>query len=742
MKKLISILLCLTVTLSLIGAVPAVAAKETYIPMEFISNGDMEKLGMAGAAWEGKGVASNEQAHSGKKSLKMASTSEETKDTASIWAVEGLVPGQTYTYSAWIYILENKGGEAYIKIGWLNENNVVYEEVAVATATGLAPGKWHQLSGTVMVPDGVTLARPMLKNYGYSTVYYDDVSLYGNTTQSTLDKLAKRDAQLAEAEKVRLFYEKDYLSQDLEAYQDTSVPNTFYNPSFEEVDESGIGAVGWAPIGTWGEWCSVTDEEAHSGERSMKITGVSRYNWVRQYIESAKGQFVPGQQYVLSAWVKYKEVVPGKGAFIKIEPNASAQLESPVFPFDDQEWHQIKWVFTSSVDDNKIGVLFRIWGAGEIYVDDVAIHPGYKVGELAELRSEVFFYTENEIAEAELWIDNANRPIPVGSTVEFKIKDGEEVLLEETLPAKSKTKWEYPVMTLAKKKTPYTIEATYKDADGTVLATTDPWEVYRYDRPKLLSKDGTLVIDGEPFYPYVGYQAPEKYADLADEIGINVMRTWEKYKTVKDVKPILDKLAKKGYKVPICLYGSETAGYPTVIERTIEYVEAFKDHPAVLCWMIMDEPAAHYGGSISTYKEMLYWCKQAYITIRNIDDVHPIYMVESRKHIDEPYYHSAKYTDIFVIDPYAANYEWQLLPEAIEKSKEAMASVPDYKPVWGLADTYKIYEPGAMHKCDDTRHRFYSFVWEGLKGVGLFGLNYSTYSMYDAPDGLWDDFKQ
>jgi len=50
MKKLISMLLCLTVMLSLIGAVPAMAAKEAGIPMEFITNGDMEKLGKAGAA--------------------------------------------------------------------------------------------------------------------------------------------------------------------------------------------------------------------------------------------------------------------------------------------------------------------------------------------------------------------------------------------------------------------------------------------------------------------------------------------------------------------------------------------------------------------------------------------------------------------------------------------------------------------------------------------------------------------
>ena len=115
MKKLISILLCLTVMLSVMGAIPAMAAKIEYIPMEFISNGDMEKLGKAGAAWEGKGVTSTEQAHSGKQSLKMASTSAETKDTASIWAIEGLVPGETYTYSAWVYVLENGGGEANIK---------------------------------------------------------------------------------------------------------------------------------------------------------------------------------------------------------------------------------------------------------------------------------------------------------------------------------------------------------------------------------------------------------------------------------------------------------------------------------------------------------------------------------------------------------------------------------------------------------------------------------------------------
>ena len=748
MRKLISIIICLAVVFSVMGAFPAVAA-ENLIRTELLGIGTMETLGTSYGSWDGAGTMNTTEkyVHSGEKSIKLVGETVDAR-TPAVAGVGGVVEGEIYTVSGWIYMTEKGAKGPWIKVIWTDKFGADYIEEDGPIGYGAPLNEWYFMKADVIAPQGAAGIKLHLRMDGIATGYFDDVKIEGNVTEQYLKEQEEKATIVAQGREISAEFVQKDINKDATAQLDADYVNPIYNPSFEEVDESGLGAAGWGKIGEWGQYCFVTDEAAHTGTKSMKITGTSGKNWVRQYVEVAKGQFVPGRQHVMTAWVKYTPI-HGSGAYMKIEPNHGGEFSSVAFPFDDEEWHQIKFVVDVTPETTRIGLLFRIHGAGAIYVDDVDFGPGYRASEIAEIRSDIFFYTENEMAKAGVRINNTSVPITEGSTVEFKIKDGDTVLAETVLPAKRDVEWEYPVMTLAEKKRPYILEAVYKDANGNVIQAMEPWEVYRYDRPKMLAADGTLMVDGKPFYPYIAYETNGNYLETAKEIGVNTFRTYSAGRNIDLLKGELDKIAAAGYKIPIQLYGSVPAGHPSFVMQTRKIVETFKDHPAVLCWMIQDEPTCHFGtggGQCQTYDEMLYWLKQSYIEIRAIDDVHPVYVLESRGQVKEPYYRTAKTADVFVVDPYAANDESQIIYYINNCIEEAMASVPEYKPVWALTDTYVQYdkENEAMHTCDDLRHRFYSYAWNGVKGLGLYGLSLDKdRDMYTEDDGnLWKEYKQ
>ncbi|MBR2877788.1 MAG: S-layer homology domain-containing protein, partial [Clostridia bacterium] len=536
--------------------------------------------------------------------------------------------------------------------------------------------------------------------------------------------------------------------------------NPLKNPGFEEAE--GTKAIDWECQGNaWGTLVSVTDEEAHSGKNSIKIDcKTNGMTWARQHIYLEDGSFIPGEDHIFSAWVKYESVEPNKGAFLKMEPNASVagagEMISGNYLFDDNEWHKINFVFNVNVNTTKLGLLIRLRGAGVIYYDDVSFGPVESMADLMQLESDTFFYTESETGIATAQIDNSKNFIPEGAYVEFAIKDGSKTLATENVPAKRNTVWEFDVMTMKEMKRPYTLEATYKAADGSVLADTKTNEIYRYNRAGALAPDGTYMKDGEPFYPYIAYETIEDYTPLANEIGINVMRSYSRpigfTNDMDNIKKMLDDAQEKDLMVAVALYANP-AGHPTMLERTRKIVSTFKDHPAVFAWMIMDEPSLHTGSSwtVRTYEEMVYWLKQSFIEIRAIDDYHPVYVLETLGQVKNPILYSSRNCDVFVTDPYPM-YESQIPTWVGERTAAAVEAVRDEKPVYVIQGTYKMYSPAGaevLESANDARHQLYQAALAGASGLGLYGFTFET--DLDNPTGkmdmysdkeIWEGYKQ
>ena len=757
-KKLISIILAATVITACFGAVPALAAK--YKKGDFFINGDMELLGTAFAKWTGYTVE-KEIVHSGEKAARVETTDTSRKLTLLHRNVEWLIENESYTFSAFVYINElAPEGKVGLKLEFRDAKGNMTKQVGPIYTEGIPEGKWAEISIEDIAPAGTVAADLHVRLDNGGSVIFDDVTFSGPMTEETLDfQTVLKDRYYVSNEISQSLLDAENAKNDaaviLEGY-----PNTVPNPGFEEAE--GVKAIGWECLSNaWGTTATVTNEEAHSGNNSLKIasTSSSATTWARAYVDIEDGCILPGEDHVLSAWVKYKSVEPNKGAFMKMEPNASmpgaGEQASGNYLFDDNEWHKINFVFNVNTLTTRIGLLIRLRGAGEIYYDDITFGPVASTAEPMELDSDTFFYTEHGTGTAKAMIDNSKVPIPEGAYVEFAIKDGNTVLVSETVPAKRNTIWEFDVMTMAEMKRPYTLQATYKAADGTIISETKTNEIYRYNRPGALAADGTYMKDGKPFHPYIAYETIEDYMPLAKEIGINVMRSFNRpvafARNADNLRGMLDDALEKGYLVAVALYGSVPAGHAIIVDTTQDLVREFKDHPAVFAWMIMDEPSLNAGtdNMVKTYDEMVHWLKESYIAIREIDDYHPVYVLDTQGQVKNPELYSSRNGDVFVTDPYPGN-EARIPDRVSERTEVAVETVNPTKPVYIIQTTYEMYKPAELYEDSNiARHQLYQAALAGARGFGLYGLTFE--SDLDNPTGardmytnktVWEGYKQ
>ena len=758
LKKLVSLILAVTIITVCFGAVPVLAAKPKK--GEFFINGDMELIGTSYAIWTGVTKVEEENVHGGNKAAIVETADTSKKLTLLYKTVNGLIEFETYKFSAFVNVKElSPTGKVGLKIEFRDEKGNMTKQVGPVYTEGLVPGKWTEMILEEVAPENTVSADLHVRVDNGGSAIFDDVTFSGPMTEETAQKQIEKkqryyDAYAISEEFLKKENDKNNSAVILEGY-----PNTVANPGFEEAD--GVKAIGWeCQNNEWGTLATVTNEEAHSGNNSLKITSTNTngMTWARTYVDIADGSIIPGEDHVLSAWVKYKSVEPDKGAFMKMEPNASmpgaGEQASGNYLFKDNEWHKINFVFNVNTLTTRIGLLIRLRGAGEIYYDDVTFGPIESQQELMALDANTFFYTDHETGTAKAMIDNSKNPIPEGAYVEFSVKDGNKVIETANVPAKRNTYWTFSVMSMQEMKRPYTLEAVYKAADGSVLAPAQSKEIYRYNRPGALAKDGTYMKDGKPFHPYIAYETIEGYMPIANEIGINVMRSYSRpigvNRDVDKLREMLDYAQENGMMVSVALYGAGPAGHPVMVENTKKIVETFKDHPAVFAWMIMDEPSLHANSSltIKTYDEMVHWLKESYIAIRAIDDYHPVYVLETQGQVKNPELYSSRNGDVFVTDPYPGSAA--RIPDRVtERTELAVGLVNPDKPVYTIYTTYEMYAPQELYDANISRHQIYQAVLAGARGFGIYGFSFrddinvdnGKMDMYSNTE-LWADYKQ
>lgn len=506
-------------------------------------------------------------------------------------------------------------------------------------------------------------------------------------------------------------------------------PELLSNPGFENIKGSGAsnwfistGSANWGAAVS-GTTISLSTTESHSGTNSVKIetTSASANPWICQTITDV----TPGVTYVLSGWLK-SDSMSGNGAAFKYEFYSDNVFNEDTYingypsayfnaGYTDGNWRKVSEEFTIPQGAKALKLYFRLYGAGTVYWDDVSFALPAQQPEQPRFflsTDNIFYYSDWPAGTVHAKM-NTLFPIDEGSTVDFKIRDGNTVIAQQLdTPAAADTTFTFDTSVLATLKKAYTVEATYKDASGTPIQTPpQTTTIYRYDRPANLRSDGTYLVDGNPFFPVIGYHVTVDQLPLCSAVGVNVVQSPDTANTAT-LRAYLDTAAANGLKVLVRLYnGMKPAGNAANAANTTNWVTTFKDHPAVYGWMIMDEP---YLRAINGVHEDLV---NSYKIIRDIDPVHPTYMTENFKYYYED---TGKCTDILAIDPYPL--PGSTVAKITDLVGQATAAVNYKKPVYDLLQAFTFTGYPYLPTVDEIRNMAYRAVWNGAKGIGYYSF--------------------
>ncbi|MBR2972754.1 MAG: S-layer homology domain-containing protein [Clostridia bacterium] len=655
-----------------ICCVPAMAAKT--VTGELLVNGDMELCGTSMDPWTHYSSGCEKStyvAHSGTNSVK--STKSEGK-TAVLTQDAEFIGGGLVNMSAWVYTEEANKTAGWKFYYFDKDGNAIKNEQNMFQ---INKDKWTYISAESLSPEGAVRIQFQLRNGEFGTLYFDDVSVKGEATQMRLDEVKNKNEKGMEV----LKHSQELYDANIAKSENATLggnPNLIGNPGFEEVgsvtyeDETGKKTTLEVPKdwnafsrSKWGEIPQYVTDVVHSGERAVKISNydeslVGNNPWVMYTVETPTKA---NNQYMVSAWVKKADNTENCGFFFKVEmahidedgtSTGIPGVTSNKFYFNDTDWHEIKHVFSMPEGANKFHFYARLSGTGTVYYDDVQFGLADTM-EVMNMKSDrVFYYTEEPTGLAYAEIND----IRDGAYVQFEIKDGENVLASQQVPASGKAVWNFETAALRKKQQEYTLAATYYAADGTVLAPTQTKGIYRYDRPPVINDKGQYIIDGKPADPFFIYGAWDQFLEGYASVGIKFFRprdpkldTWD----TKELLKVLDRVDKLGMKMMICLYSDQPAGHPFQIDNTRRVVETVKDHPAVAGYLMMDEPSYAAKGnfkSAQTYEEMHEYLVEGYKAIRDIDPVHPVINIDTVDVTDETIEMTSQVTDVFMIDSY------------------------------------------------------------------------------------------
>ena len=191
---------------------------------------------------------------------------------------------------------------------------------------------------------------------------------------------------------------------------------------------------------------------------------------------------------------------------------------------------------------------------------------------------------------------------------------------------------------------------------------------------KFLVNNVPYIIKGICYHPVQKGKETRSFENLSEDLalmveaGINTIRVYapiiEKY--------VLDEIHKSGIKVIIGFGYNQGGNYDILSETCIDYVNNFKDHPAILMWELGNEYNYHpewFGGTLKTWYTAM---NQTAAEIHKVDKKHFV----TTAHGELP--DSLALTTCQNIDIWGMNvYRWDN-PEEIFRQWKNISSKPMY----------------------------------------------------------------
>ncbi len=637
--------------------------------------------------------------------------------------VRGIVGGTDYSFTAQVKVASAEKSGAMVKLEWRYYDKdgtrtiLDSKQKAMSDATG---NRFKELKLNATAPEGANAVNVLIRLVGGGDVTWDDVALYGKQEIEAGPDVALLSQTLPQIPAENVLQPLDGNAE------------LVYNGGYEELHVDGR-PVKWEKIykGDWAgdglvswegnPYISLSKDVVHSGSNALKITTQTKGNpWCTQKIDG----LVPGSVYQLSAWINsadadqvgFKFEFYTDGSFSA--GSAYGAKNTDRYINTGGAWKQICETVTIPDDTTAVMLYARMFSNGTAYYDDVSF---YKVAESPRFYAdsdEVFYYSDltgvgtvNVRKNLTYYPEEATNTY----TVAFSLSDGETLLYSgEGRLEGTETNITFDLALLKEKQKAYTAAVTVKDGTGKAVFTEN-WSVYKYDRPSMMTKDGNFIVDGEPFNPIYVYHAKTKeYPDVA-KMGITLVQG-SGGKDIDAMETQLDAAHAAGLKVMLPLYSNmKAAGHPDKMELTTNIITRLKDHPAVFAWMIQDEP--------HLYQETNKHLEASYKLIRELDPVHPCFIMENKEYYFGETY---KYTDILGIDVYPkGNHPAKYVAE---HAKLALEASEYRKPVYTLL---QCYTHGKWTPTDDdVRNMIYQALFVGSSAIGYYAMDAEPFDEY------------
>ncbi|MBE7024771.1 MAG: hypothetical protein E7408_01790 [Ruminococcaceae bacterium] len=417
------------------------------------------------------------------------------------------------------------------------------------------------------------------------------------------------------------------------------------NGNLEEIDASGK-PVGWSSRAYDGEngvgASIVTGREAYDGHSLKLVAGAApaANPFISQSFETK-----PGAIYQLRTMVR--KDVEGGFMTVKLEfyPEATPglsiawQVNTFVINTTNGKWQEALYNFKAPINAKSLSIYLRLMheNGAVCYYDDASIRMVQMPEALSISPDQYFYYPDAEKGTVDVKALTEYYPEAIGGSVAFSLLDGNNVLQqnEAVLNSNGEAVFEYDTTLLTELKKEYILRVVLKDKEGKEIYTKED-TIYKYPRPKYVREDGVYQVPGEEPFQVVGVYHPYSEKDYTElkKAGISVIQGGESQ---------LEKAGNNGMKVLMVLYEHpKSAAHPEMREKTIEMVTKYKDDPRVFGWAVSDEPYFNLPDPLPELKE-------AYKLIRDIDDNHPVYIVELT---DKFLKDTQKVCDYVANDPY------------------------------------------------------------------------------------------
>lgn len=666
---------------------------------ELMQNGGGEVLKSDGttlAHWampdHGTLSRTTEEVYSGSYAIKLDNTKTGVTRIVTSQTVY-ICPEREYLFS--LYVRTPGVAYANVDIAFYDEEGKGVGTTVSISLGGTGQADWKKRERPFATPEGAIKAKISIFVGGSGAVLFDDISLYGEVPSAGTG----RDA----------IYAKDVKPPHKETGE------LLTNTSFETTLDG--KPTGWTSS-YQSQYVTSAEEKVYSGAKSLRLSDAkgSVNPWAVQEVYD----IVPDAEYQFRAWVYADcDLSSADGVGIKVEFYTSdgkneGQYSARCHVDTMDGWQEALYRFETPSSCTRIRLYLRMYGIGTAYMDDVSLTRTSGVRRPVLLTTDsAVYYTDDGQGEAILTVNPRavafeNITFAEGASVRFLISDGETNLYtKEASLCGDMAACSFPIALLEEQKKPYTVTASVGDSDGTVY--TESLTVHVYERPGALRKDGTYIVDGEPFVPVMAYHignAAEnnaKYLPFCVSAGINVVQT-QLTTSAQDLKNQLDMIASYGLKALVTVYPNmKPAAHPDNAETVRALVEVAQNHKATFAYALIDEPSGAIPAANGERDRLL---RESHALVREGDSHHPTFIVDMSFMED-----IARYPDVFTIDAYnTAQYG--------ANTKNVIAATNGKKPIYVLLPTYQKTLP----PIGEIKYAAYDAMMAGAKGIGFYAV--------------------